>query len=267
MAMVPSYTNTRTMTFISPWVRTTCINLDSRITSGTMGVGRKRAYGLRRPERIRPGFTATLTSHMPVGLPGELHQTSLEGYGQIYRKDINAHSGGLLIYTSVSLISNQIHDLETLLPESIWVEVKDHSHSYLICNIYRPPHSSNEFWHRLNICLENASELANYIVLVGDINEDQMNLGNHKFRDILLLNNMINVINEPTRVSERSQTLIDPIAISNNLMFHDSGILKTSPDISDHFATFAFLNFDIQLASTYKRKVWYYNKGRLQPFE
>ncbi len=57
---------------------------------------------------------------------------SLEGYGQIYRKDINAHSGGLLIYTSVSLISNQIHDLETLLPESIWVEVKDHSHSYLI---------------------------------------------------------------------------------------------------------------------------------------
>ncbi len=65
---------------------------------------------------------------------------------------------------------------------------------------------------------------------------------------------MINVINEPTRVSERSQTLIDHIAISNNLMFHDSGILKTSPDISDHFATFAFLNFDIQLASTYKPK-------------
>ncbi len=80
----------------------------------------------------------------------------LDGYGQIYRKDGNAHSGGLLMYISSSLISHRIHELETPLPESIWVELTDKTHSLLICNLYRPPHYTCEFWDRLNICLELA---------------------------------------------------------------------------------------------------------------
>ncbi len=44
---------------------------------------------------------------------------NLEGYGQVYRKDWNAYSGGLLTYTSSTLISRRMPDLETILPESI----------------------------------------------------------------------------------------------------------------------------------------------------
>ncbi len=47
-----------------------------------------------------------------------------------------------------------------------------------------------EFWDRLNISIEQASEITNNIVILGDINEDQLNLSNHKFRDILTRNSM-----------------------------------------------------------------------------
>ncbi len=148
-----------------------------------------------------------------------------------------------------------------MLPESIWIELKNKSHLLLICNIYRPPHYTNEFWDRLNISLELASEKVNRIVLVGDINEDQLNPRMHKFRDILTLNNMINVINIPTRITDQSQTLIDPVCVSDNITVHDSGVLNTPPDISDHHGTFIHLNFDIQSPVIYKRKVWYYNRA------
>ncbi len=94
----------------------------------------------------------------------------------MYRKDCTAHAGGLLIYVASSIQSRRLSALETILPESIWVEIKDKSNTYLICNVYRPPHSGVEFWDRLNISLESASEITKRLILVGDINEDQLNV-------------------------------------------------------------------------------------------
>ncbi|XP_060571977.1 uncharacterized protein LOC132730138, partial [Ruditapes philippinarum] len=71
--------------------------------------------------------------------------------------------------------------------------------------------------------------------MVGDINEDQLNCSNHKLRDVLLLNNMTNVIQVPTRVTPTTSTLIDPIATTNNIHVLDSGIFETPNEISDHF--------------------------------
>lgn len=43
--------------------------------------------------------------------------------------------------------------------------------------------------------------------LVGDINEDQLKCNTHKLKDILTLNNIVNIITEPTRETEHSRTL------------------------------------------------------------
>ncbi len=188
-------------------------------------------------------------------------QLSLDGFNQIYRKDVNSHSGGLLVYVSLNIISRRILELETCLPESIWIEIRNKTHSILVCNLYRPPHYTNEFWDRLNISMELASDKVDHIVLVGDINEDQLNPRMHKFRDILTLNNMTNIINVPTRIAELSETLIDPICISDNIIVHDSGIINTPSDISDHLGTYIHLKFDSQSYTVYKRKVWYYNRA------
>ncbi|XP_045206717.2 uncharacterized protein LOC123558945 [Mercenaria mercenaria] len=92
--------------------------------------------------------------------------------------------------------------------------------------------------------------------MVGDVNKDQLNAANHKFRDILTLNNMKNIIDEPTRVTSQSSTLIDPIAITKDIHYFDAGTFETDTDISDHFGTYVHIKIDLQLNSSYKRQAW-----------
>ena len=47
----------------------------------------------------------------------------LEGFDKFYRKDNSSNSGGLITYFSPHLISRRVHELENLLPESLWVEI------------------------------------------------------------------------------------------------------------------------------------------------
>ncbi len=155
----------------------------------------------------------------------------------------------------------RILELENFLPESLWIEIKDHSQTYLICTTYRPPHTTVDYWDRVNICLEKSLEMSPNIILIGDINEDQINISNHKFRDILSLNNMTNLILEPTRVTDFSQTLIDPIAISSNITSVNSGIFKTDKLISDHYGTNVFIKVDLQSNAPFKRRVWNYKRA------
>lgn len=151
--------------------------------------------------------------------------------------------------------------LENILPESIWFEIKSEPNKFLVCYLYRPPQTAVEIWDRINVCIDKALEVSNNIILVGDINEDQLNVTNNKFRDILLLNNMKNVINEPTRVTPYSSTLLDPIAMSNNITCLHSGIFETDKRISDHIGTFSFIKIIISSSSTFKRRVWNYKRA------
>ena len=117
-------------------------------------------------------------------------------------------------------------DLESHLPESLWFQLKDRSKTFLICTIYWPPHNTVDFWDKVNICLGNATEISYNIIIVGDLNNDQLNPNNYKFRDIVLMNNMINTINEPTRVSTHSSTILYPIAVSKVVLVHNSSIYE-----------------------------------------
>lgn len=185
----------------------------------------------------------------------------IDGYNVPYRKDNTSNSGGLLIYVASHLHSNQLNDFNTLLPESIWIQIRDQTKHYLICNVYRKPNSAVEFWERLNVSIEKAFEISKNIILVGDINEDQLNPNNHKLKDILFLNDMSNVINTPTRVCPTSNTLLDPIAIASSIHCCNSGIFQTDKQISDHFATYAFFRADLPQNMQYKRLVWNYKRS------
>ena len=134
----------------------------------------------------------------------------------------------------------------------------------MLCTIYRPPNTQVEFWNRLNICIDEASEISNKIIIVGDINEDQLNMNNNKFRDILTLNNMENIITEPTRISLYSRTLLDPIGITRNIAYLHSGIHETDKHISDHFGTFIFLNTIADSNVPYQRRVWNYKNANYE---
>ena len=60
--------------------------------------------------------------------------------------------------------------------------------------------------------------------------------------NILLLNTLENVINEPTRITSTSSILIDPIIVSSSIAFYKSGCSDVDSTISDHKLTFTTLN-------------------------
>ena len=67
-------------------------------------------------------------------------------------------------------------DLESQSVSSIWVEIKYKDTSFLLSNVYRSPNTPVSFWQDLNISIENASDLVKRVIIVGDINEDQLNI-------------------------------------------------------------------------------------------
>ena len=75
---------------------------------------------------------------------------------------------------------------------------------------------------------------------------------------------MENIITEPTRISPNSRTLLDPIGITRNILYHHSGIYETDKHISDHFGTFIFLKTFIDSNAPYKRRVWNYKNANYE---
>lgn len=72
---------------------------------------------------------------------------------------------------------------------------------------------------------------------------------------------MTNIINEPTRITDKTRTLLDPIAITNIIEVHDSGIFVTPDTVSDHFGTYAHITLDFQPSPSSKRRVWNYKRA------
>ena len=148
--------------------------------------------------------------------------------------------------------------------QSLWIELRYKNNVLLICNVYRPPSATVSFWDDFNTSVEKALDENHNLVIVGDINENQLSNKSNKFKHILLLNNLKNIITVPTRVTATTSTLIDPIAISNNLDFYDSGVLNIPSEISDHRSTFVHLKFSFEYIPTTQRTVWIYKKANYE---
>ena len=74
------------------------------------------------------------------------------------------------------------------------------------------------------------------------MNEDQLNPRYLEFdlKDKIMLNNPVNVINVPTRVTSTTRTLLDPIVLSEIIKVLDFGIVSVPADVSDHSAKYIF---------------------------
>ena len=73
-------------------------------------------------------------------------------------------------------------------------------------------------------------------------------------KDVLLLNSLQNIIDEPTR----QLALLDPIILHEDMSSLNQGIIKVPPKISDHSATYVHVPFEYYLNGTFTRNVWMY---------
>lgn len=72
--------------------------------------------------------------------------------------------------------------------------------------------------------------------------------------------NLTNVVEKPTRVTDRSGTLLDPVLISDTLSSVFDDVLQVSQLTSDHDAPIVFLDCPIITKRKYKREVWLYER-------
>ena len=165
----------------------------------------------------------------------------------MYRNGIKG--GGVSLYVKNAIVHKRRQDLEIFNGdiESIFTEV-DKMNFETVSNIiigivYRVPDSSVDLFndHMSNIT-ESISKEGKLCYLMGDMNIDlikhDVHMPTSSFLDIMYSNNFFPLITKPTRITEKSATLIDHIFTNNfDIKYqHIQGILQTG--ISDHFPIF-----------------------------
>ena len=118
----------------------------------------------------------------------------------------------------------------------MWFEIKPvHKKSFLLCSVYRPPSSLinwiDEFEKEITTAINHNSD----IILVGDFNIDFLkpNKQPQKWLSLLETYNLNQIIQEATRVTPDSSTLIDHVYVTNKDLILESHVAKFS--ISDHY--------------------------------
>ena len=184
----------------------------------------------------------------------------IPGYN-IEHTPTESKAGGCLLYISNKIPYKLQNDLNVYCPkqlESLLIEVLlSNKPSQIIGTIYKHPSFTND--HLINmlnaIHHENKSTL-----LTGDFNVNLINYnkrGTYNFLELLCNYNFTPQITLPTRVTEKSATLIDNIFVNNPSFKYLSGNITTS--ISDHLPQFIILeNFKgsnlkrEQISTTYR---------------
>jgi len=154
--------------------------------------------------------------------------------------------GGVSIYIPNQWDTTQIYELECTdlkICETIFVEIKINKICILVGGLYRPPSSDiNSFFDYLDSITDKILEYKGGIILGGDFNIDLLVRDENYSSLLSIINTMglINLVNEPTRVTIDRESCIDNILYSTNIcpIFKKIEII----DISDHYPIISSFN-------------------------
>lgn len=158
-----------------------------------------------------------------------------------YHKNRTGRGGGVGFYIRKGIVCKEVlTDYATIEGlEYLFLEVIINKLHLLICVIYRAPTSN------LKLIVEHIDNLLSFITpqydnicMLGDINIDQLH--ENIFEQCLHSYDFTQIINEPTRITNFSQKLIDVIFINNPDLIVNAGTMD-SLGISDHKAIYCDL--------------------------
>ena len=208
-------------------------------------------------------------TYLTPTVPSDLF--ALNGFHDIIRKDRQGIGGGVALYVRESIQWKRKLMYETNNTEAIWIELNTIQGKLLICCCYRPPTKTggpdpNLFWNRLSSALDNAlSDGYKNLVIVGDLNADP---STHQGRVLSTFCQSFNLsihIQEPTRITSSSATILDQI-LTNIPSFVNSPSVLPPITTSDHCVIGTKLNFKIFKENCYNRHIWEFNKTNFNDF-
>ena len=179
----------------------------------------------------------------------------IQGYNFYYDLPDSSNVGGVGIYVRSTLSHNIVdmykisrsHDCRV---ENIWMEVTKGCSKYIIGEIYRHPgHKISEFMQTFDSVLSQISNCKLPCFIAGDINIDLKKFQSHTdtkaYLDCLIVNNFVPVVVMPTRISDRSATLIDHVYFCDATKRNGNSVITAGNfwcDITDHLPNFVLKN-------------------------
>ena len=160
-------------------------------------------------------------------------EIEIAGYS-VVRKDRNRNGGGVCFYVKDSLNFHDRKDIGNGI-ESIWITVKQQDKLVIIGTIYRPPSANSVYYDDMLSEIQRAHDICSNVIVMGDLNYDYINddtLSRNPVFNIEMLFNMKQLIEEPTRVTVNTKSLLDVILTSDHES-HDNTTVINTP-MSDH---------------------------------
>ena len=184
-------------------------------------------------------------------------EVKVQGYDIICRdRSTNGRFGGGVCFYIRSNISYSVctdldselrTDLDCELLEIISIEIRKHnSKPFVITSWYRPPNSLHELFTHINTLLGKLDSENVEHFLMGDLNCDLQSKDNGNVRALLNITDIYGLeqlINEPTRITPSTSTLIDLIFTNRPENVYRSGVSHVA--ISDHSLVYAYRKISI----------------------
>ena len=174
----------------------------------------------------------------------EIH---INGYN-IIRNDRNRNGGGVLMYIRKPISFAERKDLVPDSLEIICVEIKKpYNKSFLVCAWYRPPSTDINLFDKFEAFLHKCDLVDQELLIMGDLNCDvskfPLECNARRLQFLSSLYQLDQLINEPTRVTKASATLIDLFFTNKRENILQSGVVHLG--ISDHSLIYAVRKFSL----------------------
>ena len=174
-------------------------------------------------------------------------EIKIDGYVS-YRLDRNRHGGGVLFYVNNQLESHLLKHLTDSKYESLWIKVcLDKTKPIFLSVVYRPPskgsdlESTDQLCAYLKECYSKLPQIKE-VFICGDFNCNMMSRYalSSKIKDLCSSLSLKQLIEEPTRVTPHSSTLLDLI-MTNSVNISKAGVID--PGVSDHSLVYVIRKF------------------------
>ena len=173
----------------------------------------------------------------------------MPNYKCYHKHRIERIGGGVSVLIKQTLRSREPSDLvvATNLFEYNVVELKMNTNNILIVSGYRPPNSNTrKFMQEYKTVLAKLKELKHHKLIIGmdhnfDLLKSASNSTTNMFLNLNVDRDLTPCITKPTRVTNKTATLIDNILISTKLQYNYTPFVITD-DLSDHYPSLVILN-------------------------
>ena len=134
--------------------------------------------------------------------------------------------------------------------EAVCVEIiKPHSKPFVVTTVYRPPSALSEFFDHFEKLIKGIDNENKEMYILGDLNCDLLrpdkdyNIPTKKIKSLYELYQLSQLIDEATRVTMTTTSLIDHMVTNTPEKISDSGVIHTG--ISDHSLIFAIRKISV----------------------